>query len=190
MRTSKAPAQDVVYESQTGPRFRGIEARSIPLPIAYRFSRFGTVSDGADRQALAGLSSLSSSRSRFGETRASFVARYPSVVITRDGPLRTSPLPTPACVARTSRVFHPILLFQESFGPDPAGGFVGDLPHSPPSTITAWSVALSSRLPGLSRSPFFKALGYGIECRDWSLSVQTPCRRKLLMRPYGNSGGR
>lgn len=50
---------------RSSARFRGTERRSIPLPADAGFSRFGTVSRWTHWQALASLSWLSSSSSRF-----------------------------------------------------------------------------------------------------------------------------
>lgn len=58
-RPSRAAA---VCSKNSSSRFQGTEHRSFPLPTAECFSLFGTVSQSAYRQALAGLSQLSSSR--------------------------------------------------------------------------------------------------------------------------------
>ena len=75
-------------------------------------------------KGLMPLSSLSFSRS-------AFLGRTPEVVRLRLVGVITARLPTPACVKRTCRAFHPI--GHRGCGPNPAGGFAVVLGHRSPA---------------------------------------------------------
>lgn len=106
-------------------RFQRAETRSSRLPIDNKFERFGTVSVQTYRQALSGLSWLSSSPSGVlrpiaepGQGPVAYVAAHE--------------LPTPAQVERSSLGHSPD-------GPNPLGGF------APTWRVTARNVGCPTR---------------------------------------------
>jgi len=120
-----------LHDHRAALRFQQAEARSARLPIDADFSRFGTVSVKAYRQALAGLSWLSSSLSQLSLQSPNPIAR--------SGRACRHVAHSP----RRPRLNEPCGIFTRSAqcksrcGPNPLEGFVPSHRNAPPSANTA-----------------------------------------------------
>lgn len=75
-----------------------------------------------------------------------FFGGYPDAVSIRLVGVATARLPTPACVMRTCRAFHPF--GPDGFGPHPAGGFAVFLVHCAPAlSRTAPPICTAKHFP-------------------------------------------